>query len=81
MGIDWIVRLHSFFDPTIIEKLIINNDALGGKSENDSSDGEAWFNQQSRIECATLAIQSLCGALEIVNEKHQKLIALRTYRI
>ena len=78
MGIDWIVRLHSFFDPTIIEKLIINNDALGGKSENDSSDGEAWFNQQSRIECAILAVQSLCGALEIVNEKHQKLIALRT---
>ena len=78
MGIYGIARLNSFFDPTVIEKLIINSDALDGNGENDNNDGEAWFNQQNRIECATLALQSLCGALEIENPKHQKLIALNT---
>ena len=76
MGVDWILKLHSFFDPKIIENLVVNDGITSDNNENNDDIG--WYNEQNRINCAILSIRSLCGALEIINSKHQKLIALKT---
>ena len=76
MGIQWLLELHTFFDPKIIENFASRNNSRD--HDHDDAQEGAWFNQKSRVCCAALALKSLCGALEVVNQKHQLLVALKT---
>ena len=70
MGAQWVITLLQFFSP-ILENL---------RSEGvlASEGGGAWFEDVTRVGCALLALKSLCGALEVANNKHQALVALKT---
>lgn len=73
MGKEWVLNLHQFFDPSLVENLKLKN-----LFDADGAGESAWFEQPTRVGCAALALKSLAGALEVVNQKHQKLVALQT---
>ena len=54
------------------------NDGNGDLDISVDNNGIAWYQQQCRVGCAVLAVKALSGSLEIINQKHQKLIALKT---
>ena len=73
MGKEWVLNLNQFFDPSLVENLKLKN-----SFDADGAGESAWFEQPTRVGCAALALKSLAGALEVVNQKHQKLVALQT---
>jgi hypothetical protein len=76
MGIGYVLNLHQFFDPSLVENMKLNN-ALENMDQDSLGEG-AWFKQPTRVGCAALALKSIAAALEVVNPKHQKLVALQT---
>lgn len=70
MGVEWVLKLHEFFDPSIVE----NYSVFSLEVEK----GSLWFDQPYRVRCAVLALRALVNALEVTNAKHQKLIAITT---
>lgn len=75
MGKEWVLNLHQFFDPLQVENVKLDN-SLNQNSE-DFEEG-AWFENPVRVGCATLALKAIAGALEVVNAKHQKVVACQT---
>jgi hypothetical protein len=84
MGKEWILNLTEFFKAELEAhagvKAALPFDDLGGGSGDGDRDGEVdgWFYDTCRVQCAALALQAIAGALETVNPKHQKLIAMQT---
>ena len=76
MGKEWILNLMRFFSPSIIESITVQNTLGYGESEGDIEG--AWFDEPIRVGCAALALLAIADALEVVNPKHQKLVALQT---
>jgi hypothetical protein len=72
MGVEWILKLQEFFDPEMLETLIISS--IEGECE-------GWFDQPGRVHCAVLALNALAGALEVNNPKHQNVIAFKATSI
>ena len=70
MGVQWVLTLLQFFSPLV--------ENLEPKSTLGSEGGGAWFENVTRVGCAVLALKALCGALEVVNKKHQSLVAVKT---
>ena len=92
MGNEWIFNLTDFFKAELETYVSVRNSldygALGSDSRNGGSDrdgggdsdrdGDGWFYDTCRVHCAVLALQAIAGALEITNQKHQKLVAIQT---
>lgn len=76
MGTEYVSNLHQFFDPSLVENMKLNN-ALENTDQESSREG-AWFEEPTRVGCASLALKSIASALEVVNPKHQKVVALQT---
>jgi hypothetical protein len=76
MGTEYVLNLHQFFDPSLVENMKVNN-ALENMDQDSLGEG-AWFEQPTRVGCAALALKSIAAALEVVNPKHQKLVAIQT---
>lgn len=76
MGKEWILNLMRFFSPSIVESITVQNTLGYGESEGDTEG--AWFDEPIRVGCAALALLAIADALEVVNPKHQKLVALQT---
>jgi hypothetical protein len=76
MGKEWILNLLRFFSPSIVEIITVQNTLGDGESQGDIEG--AWFDEPIRVGCAALALLAIANALEVVNPKHQKLVALQT---
>lgn len=79
-GADWVLRLAVFFDPQQLESRFLPDSAAGSALDG-SFDGQqpgggsSWYEQQTRLSCAILALSALYSALSTPNAKHQNLVA------
>ena len=92
MGKEWVVYLTQFFSSEILENIRNadssefgspggfgegnNDDGMGGDGV--GSGGGSWYLDPTRVQCASLALHALAGALLEINPKHQLLVALQT---
>lgn len=66
MGTEWILQVSEFFNPLALET-----------ADSDSP----WFQDHNKVKCAYLAIEILVSALDIVNPKHQNILALSIHTV
>ena len=66
MGTEWILQVSEFFNPLALE----------------SSDSDApWFQDHNKVKCAYFSIEILVSALDIINPKHQNILALTVHTV
>ena len=70
MGNGWFLNLSEFFDPLLLEKI----SSKGLYEDEDSS--SCWFDQSSRVSCASLALKALANSLSNPDKKYQNMIGV-----
>ena len=73
MGSDWFLKLADFFDPSVLEKMT----AKGLYDDSDEAErDEMWFQESTRVSCASYAMQALANSLSNGSKKYQNLLGV-----
>ena len=78
MGSDWFLKLADFFDPSVLEKMA----AKGLYDDGDEAEQEEmWFQESTRVSCASYAMQALANSLSNGSKKYQNLLGVTSHEL
>ena len=77
MGSDWFLKLADFFDPSVLEKMTARG--LYDDDGDEAVQDEMWFEESSRVLCASYAMHALANSLSNGSKKYQNLLGVTSH--